>query len=250
MIADPGDRANALLEVVRAELRLDLSEPARANATKAAEAAKAVVDQAYRWQILLHAASALTPAGDRGAAIELIKQAREEILAFVPPESLVGALRQVAEISFYYGDRDQASDTVEIMEARARAMQGGDDRPKALQDVARTKVFIGDYDGALKFALDDGGDFREIRADLLDRPFALSLRIQMNDSRVGVEALPWSNESPVATSSWRSPGPVDSPDFSDHRIDLSLVIGLAVLGEVRDASKILDRMGDGPSASS
>ena len=245
-IANPWERTNALVDLANTEMNLGRPESARANAAKALEAAKAVDDPMNRWRILLHAAASLAYClGDRAAAVDPIKQARDEILASVPTERLASALRLVAETSFRSGNLDDARDTVDLMDARARAMAGGDPRIKALQDVATTRVFLGDYAGALKFALDDDADLRAARPQIL-----LKLLTTLNSQMAELEKsgrVPTPDEYKVRRDFLLETAKVvNTPEFSDRWIDGQLVQCLAMLGDVAEASRIVGRMGDGP----
>lgn len=245
-IEDPQERTNALLELVRTEMLLSRPESARPIAAKAAEAANADGDETRRWRTLLQAAQALAEAGDREAAVGLIRKSREEVVGIFPPETTAGAMRSVAETSARCGDLDFARDTADLMEARARAIQEAGARIKALQAVAKVRVFIGDYPGALKFALEGEKDLSEPISDVF-LGLVQTLSNQMAEAeRAG--NLP----SPEETKPRREfllaiARAADGPGFEDHPVDGVLVSCLSRLGDLDEARRILGRMGEGPA---
>jgi tetratricopeptide (TPR) repeat protein len=244
-IADPGIRANTLAEVANSQVQAADRESARATALKASVAAKGVVADDSRWSFLLYTASALYYAGDREAARADIEKALHEAIAFTPLESLFWALSNVAETSAYVNDLQAARKTLEVMEKRARAMQPGQPRIQALRTVASARASSGDFAGALKFALDENGEDREARAEILSRmlmSFGVQLlRIQNNGAKFSKEQREERRNFLLAIAK-----AVDTPEFSDHQIDGVLVMCLATLGESDDASNIVRRMGEGP----
>jgi RNA polymerase sigma factor (sigma-70 family) len=242
---DPGSRAYALIEIVKAQARAGDKEGAMESARQAAAAALALDPNGQCWA-LAALAWARAGADDREGALNVLRLAKKRAEAIGTDWGPSVVLRIVAGSQFDLGARDDARATIQSMNDIALAIPAlANDRLGPLSNLVIAQVYTGDFEGAFRIVEGAGAGNQYLQGQLLgemadaaaaNATFYLQPRKSLGpEERKGRRSL----LERIAKA-------LEPFAFAEEKPYVQLAIASAMLGDFEGALRLAHRIGKDP----